>query len=60
MVKFKDFSWLLNVFQVVFKANLIFKDFLGQSCNINNKPNSNIKKLLLHDSHLISIRVFAT
>ena len=26
----------------------------------NNKPNSNIKKLLLHDSHLISIQVFAT
>ena len=27
MVKFKDFSRSLSVFQVLFKANLIFKDF---------------------------------
>ena len=27
MVKFKDFSRPLSVFQVLFKANLIFKDF---------------------------------
>ena len=32
MVKFKDFSRLLSVFQVPFKANLIFKDFSRQSC----------------------------
>ena len=27
MVKFKDFSRPLSVFQVLFKANLVFKDF---------------------------------
>ena len=27
MVKFKDFSRPLSVFQVLFKANFIFKDF---------------------------------
>ena len=27
LVKFKDFSMPLSVFQVLFKANLIFKDF---------------------------------
>ena len=27
MVKFKDFSTALSVFQVLFKANFIFKDF---------------------------------
>ena len=27
MVKFKDFTRLLSVFQVLFKANFIFKDF---------------------------------
>ena len=27
MVRFKDFSRLLSVFQVLFKAKLIFKDF---------------------------------
>ena len=32
MVKFKDFSRPLSVFQVLFKANLIFKDFSKQSC----------------------------
>ena len=32
MVKFKDFSRSLSVFQVLFKANLIFKDFSRQSC----------------------------
>ena len=32
MVKFKDFSRPLSVFQVLFKANLIFKDFSRQSC----------------------------
>ena len=32
MVKFKDFSRPLSVFQVLFKANLIFKDFLRESC----------------------------
>ena len=32
MVKFKDFSRRLSVFQVLFKANLIFKDFSRQSC----------------------------
>ena len=32
MVKFKDFSKPLSVFQVLFKANLIFKDFSRQSC----------------------------
>ena len=31
MVKFKDFSRPLSVFQVLFKANLIFKDFSRQS-----------------------------
>ena len=31
MVKPKDFSRLLHVFQVLFKANLIFKDFSRQS-----------------------------
>ena len=31
MVKFKDFSRPLSVFQVFFKANLIFKDFSRQS-----------------------------
>ena len=30
--KFKDFSRLLSVFQVLFKASLIFKDFPRQSC----------------------------
>ena len=28
MVKFKDFSWPLGVFQVLFKASLIFKTVL--------------------------------
>ena len=32
MVKFKDFSRPLSVFQVLFKANVIFKDFSRQSC----------------------------
>ena len=32
MVKLKDFSRLLSVFQVLFKAILIFKDFSRQSC----------------------------
>ena len=32
MVKFKDFSRPLSVFPVLFKSNLIFKDFSGQSC----------------------------
>ena len=32
MVKFKDFSWPLCVFQVLFKANFIFKDFSRQYC----------------------------
>ena len=32
MVKFKDVSRPLSVFQVLFKANLIFKDFSRQSC----------------------------
>ena len=32
MVIFKDFSMHLSVFQVLFKANLIFKDFSRQSC----------------------------
>ena len=31
MVKFKDFSRPLSVFQVLFKASLIFKDFSRQS-----------------------------
>ena len=26
MVNFKDFSWPLSVFQILFKANFIFKD----------------------------------
>ena len=30
--EFKDFSKPLSAFQVYFKANLIFKDFSGQSC----------------------------
>ena len=32
MVKFKDFSRPLSVFQVLFKANFIFKDFSRQPC----------------------------
>ena len=32
MVKFKNFSGPLSVFQVLFKANFIFKDFSRQSC----------------------------
>ena len=32
MVKFKDFSRPLSVFQVLIKANFIFKDFSRQSC----------------------------
>ena len=32
MVKIKDFSRPLSVFQVLFKTNLIFKDFSRQSC----------------------------
>ena len=32
MVKFKEFSRPLSVFQVFLKANLIFKDFQRQSC----------------------------
>ena len=32
MVKFKDFSRPLSVFQVLFKANFIFKDFTRQAC----------------------------
>ena len=32
MVKFKDFSRSLSIFQVFFKANFIFKDFSRQSC----------------------------
>ena len=32
MVNFKDFSRPLSVFQVLFKSNLIFKDFSRQSC----------------------------
>ena len=32
MVKFKDFSRPLTNFQVLFKANFIFKDFSRQSC----------------------------
>ena len=32
MVKFKGFSRPLNVFQVLFKVNCIFKDFSRQSC----------------------------
>ena len=32
MVQFKDFSGPSSVFQVLFKASLIFKDFSRQSC----------------------------
>ena len=32
MIKFKDFARPLSVFQVLFKVNLIFKDFSRQSC----------------------------
>ena len=32
MVKFKDFSRPWSVFQILFKANLMFKDFSRQSC----------------------------
>ena len=32
MVKFKDFSRPFSVFQVLVKANIIFKDFSRQSC----------------------------
>ena len=32
MVKFKDLSRPLIVFQVLFKTNFIFKDFSRQSC----------------------------
>ena len=32
MVKFKGFSRPLSVFPVLFKVNLIFKDFSGQPC----------------------------
>ena len=32
MVKFKDFSIPVGVFQVLFKENLNFKDFSRQSC----------------------------
>ena len=32
MVKFKDFSRPLSVFQELFKVNLIFKDFSRQTC----------------------------
>ena len=32
MVKFKDFSRPLSIFQVLFKAIFIFKDFLRLSC----------------------------
>ena len=32
MVEFKDFSRPFSVFHVLFKANLIFKDFTRQSC----------------------------
>ena len=32
MVKFKDFLRPLSVFKVLFKANLIYKDFSRQSC----------------------------
>ena len=32
MVKLKDFSRPLSVFQVLFKAKFIFKDFSRQSC----------------------------
>ena len=32
LLKFKDFSRPLSVFHVLFKANLIFKDFSRQSC----------------------------
>ena len=32
MVKFKDFSRHLSVFQELFKANLIFKDFSTLLC----------------------------
>ena len=32
MVKFKDFSRPLIVFQGLFKLNLIFKDFSSESC----------------------------
>ena len=32
MVKFKDFSRPLSVFQVLYQANFIFKDFSRQSC----------------------------
>ena len=36
MVKFKDFSRPLSVFQVLFKANLIFKDFQDISVYSSN------------------------
>ena len=36
MVKFKDFSRPLSVFQVLFKANFIFEDFSSQSCIFKN------------------------
>ena len=32
MVKFKDFSRPLSIFEVLFKANFIFKDFSRQYC----------------------------
>ena len=32
MVKFKDFSRPLSVFQVLFMARIMFKDFSRQSC----------------------------
>ena len=50
MVKFKDFSQPLSVFQVVFKAKLIFKDFSGQSCIFKYffKPVPTMKIALSH------------
>ena len=36
MVIFKDFSRLSSVFQVLFKANLIFKDFSRQTCTVSH------------------------
>ena len=39
MVKFKDFTRPLSVFEVLFKANLMFKDFSRQSCmNFQDSP----------------------
>ena len=57
MVKFKDFSRPLSVFQVLFKANLTFKDSVYSSTIQVCVSPVKLAAFQLYSEHAFSIRV---